>query len=256
VSEASRYEVLTPVRAVSMGDEWFDVAHVDHFWIVRRFEVLRRLCSSLLTPDAQVAEVGCGIGLVQAQFEAQLGLAVDGFDLNAEALERNISRRGRLRSYDVHERNETLREQYDLVLLQDVIEHVEDDAAFVDACAFLVKPGSHVLVNVPASPRLFSRYDDAAGHLRRYTKEMLLEAGQACGLEVVSWTFWGLPLLPAALARKVLVRGADDQDVIRLGFQPPGALANRAMGLVARLEPIPQSFFGTSLMALFRRSPR
>jgi SAM-dependent methyltransferase len=256
MTEAGRYETLSSARAVSMGDDWFDVAHVDHFWIKRRFAVLCALCDSLLEGDARVAEIGCGSGLVQSQFEDRLGLSVDGFDLNADALERNASQTGRLACYDVQERNEELRDRYDLVLLLDVIEHVQDDASFLEDSTFLAKPGGHLVVNVPASPRLYSRYDVVAGHLRRYTPRALLEAGQKAGLELASWTYWGFPLLPLAVARKLLMLGVDDGQVIRAGFEPPGRLANRILTALAHLEPIPQRLFGTSLLALFRKSLR
>jgi SAM-dependent methyltransferase len=237
-----------------MGDEWFDVAHVDHFWIKRRLDVLVALCGRLLRNDARLAEIGCGSGMVLSQFEDRLGLAVDGFDLNAEALERNTSRTGRLACYDVHERNDELRDRYDLVLLLDVIEHVQEDVRFLEDSAFLAKPGGHLVVNVPASPRLYSRYDVTAGHLRRYTPRALLEVGQKAGLEVASWTYWGFPLLPLAVARKWLMLGVADEQVIRAGFEPPGRLANRILTALARLEPIPQKIFGTSLLVLFRKS--
>ncbi len=255
MTEAGRYETLSSARTVNMGDEWFDVANVDHFWIKRRLDVLIALCGSLLRDDARLAEIGCGSGLVQSQFEDCLGLSIDGFDLNAEALERNASRTGRLACYDVQERNEELRDRYDLVLLLDVIEHVQEDARFLEDSAFLAKPAGHLVVNVPASPRLYSRYDVAAGHLRRYTPKALIEAGHHAGLEVVSWTYWGFPLLPLAIARKILMRGVDDEQVIRAGFEPPGRLSNRVLTALARLEPLPQKLFGTSLLVLFRKSP-
>jgi SAM-dependent methyltransferase len=253
VTEASRYETLSSARPVNMGDEWFDVANVDHFWIKRRLAVLIALCAPLLREDARLAEIGCGSGLVLSQFEDSLGLSVDGFDLNPEVLERNASRSGRLACYDVHERNDELREHYDLVLLLDVIEHVQEDVQFLQDSAFLAKPGGHLIVNVPASPRLYSRYDVAAGHLRRYTPKALIEAGREAGLEVASWTYWGFPLLPLAIARKILMRGVDDEQVIRAGFEPPGRFANRILTALARIEPIPQKIFGTSLLALFRK---
>jgi SAM-dependent methyltransferase len=256
VTEAGRYETLSSARVVNMGDEWFDVAHVDHFWIKRRLDVLIALCGPLLRDSARLAEIGCGSGLVQSQFEDRLGLSVDGFDLNAEALERNASRTGRLACYDVQERNEDLRDRYDLVLLLDVIEHVQEDVQFLEDSAFLAKSGGHLIVNVPASPRLYSRYDVAAGHLRRYTPRALLEAGQKAGLEAASWTYWGFPLLPLAVARKFLMLSVDDEQVIRAGFEPPGRLANRLLNALARLESIPQKLFGTSLLVLFRKSAR
>ena len=256
MSEAGRYENLSSARAVNMGDAWFDVANTDHFWIKRRFDVLHALCGSLLRDDARLAEIGCGSGLVQSQFEQRLDLSVDGFDLNVDALERNASQRGRLACYDVQERNEELRDRYDLVLLLDVIEHVREDARFLEDSAFLAKPGGHLVVNVPASPRLYSRYDVMAGHLRRYTPRSLFEVGQQAGLELTSWTYWGFPLLPLAVARKLLMLSVDDGQVIRAGFEPPGRLSNRVLTALARLEPIPQKLFGTSLLVLFRKSPR
>ena len=153
----------------------------------------------------------------------------------------------------MHERNDELREHYDVVLLLDVIEHVEEDVRFLQDSAFLAKPGGHLIVNVPASPRLYSRYDVAAGHLRRYTPKALIEVGHQAGLEVASWTYWGFPLLPLAIARKILMRGVDDEQVIRAGFEPPGRFANRILTALARIEPIPQKIFGTSLLALFRK---
>lgn len=248
-----RYATLSAARPVHMADEWYAIANLEHFWIRRRFEVLRALCGPLLEGRPGVAEVGCGNGLVQRQLEDEIGVAVDGFDLNTHALEQSLCRRGRLACYDVHDRNDRLRGLYDLVLLLDVLEHVEDEAGFLDDAAFLAVPGGHLVVNVPASPRLYSRYDAAAGHLRRYTPRSLLEAGRRCGLEPLRWTFWGLPLVPLAAARKLAVRAAAPDDVIRLGFRPPAAFLNRWLAWLARLEPLPQHWFGTSLLAVFAR---
>ena len=62
--------------------------------------------------------------------------------------------------------------------------------------------------------------------------------------------------MPLAVARKLLLLGVDDEQVIRAGFEPPGRLANRLLMALARLEPIPQRLFGTSLLILFRKNPR
>ncbi len=250
---APRYEILSPSQQVSMGDEWFDVASLDNFWIERRFDLLRRLCGPLLQRDAKIAEVGCGSGLVQRQFEDRLDLSVDGFDLNTEALQRSVSRRSRLACYDVHDRKEALHGRYDLILLLDVLEHVQEERAFLNATSFLASPGGHLVINVPASPRLYSRYDEAVGHLRRYTPVSLLEIGKGSGLELVRWSYWGLPLVALAIARKLAVTLVSRDRVIRLGFEPPGRVLNRALRLFSRLEPLPQKFYGTSLLAVFRK---
>ena len=53
---------------------------------------------------------------------------------------------------------------YDLLLLMDVIEHVEDDLEFIRVSLEHLKPGGIIAINVPAHMKLYSRYDEVAGH--------------------------------------------------------------------------------------------
>lgn len=65
---------------------------------------------------------------------------------------------------------------FDVVLLLDVLEHIEDPAAFLrDAVVPLLAPDAVVLVSVPAHPRLFSIHDVRLGHHRRYRRRDLLD---------------------------------------------------------------------------------
>ena len=65
--------------------------------------------------------------------------------------------------------------RFDIVVLLDVIEHVENDMDFLQAN---VQPklveGGMVLVSVPAHPSLYSEHDEFLGHYRRYTRRQLL----------------------------------------------------------------------------------
>ena len=64
---------------------------------------------------------------------------------------------------------------FDLVLLLDVLEHIDDPVRFIEAQLHpLTIPGTAVLVAVPAHPNLFGDHDRALGHHRRYTAERLL----------------------------------------------------------------------------------
>ena len=67
---------------------------------------------------------------------------------------------------------------FDLVLVLDVLEHIDDPVAFIDTqLRPLTAPGTAVLVGVPAHPRLFSDHDRALGHFRRYRPNELLAPG-------------------------------------------------------------------------------
>ncbi len=72
---------------------------------------------------------------------------------------------------------------FDVALLLDVLEHVEDDAAFLrDVAANLVRPGGALLVSVPTWPALFSDHDVALGHHRRYRPRDAASLLRAAGL--------------------------------------------------------------------------
>jgi 2-polyprenyl-3-methyl-5-hydroxy-6-metoxy-1,4-benzoquinol methylase len=62
---------------------------------------------------------------------------------------------------------------YDAVLYVDVLEHIEDDRSEMRRAARLLARGGHVVVLAPAHQWLYSPFDRAIGHYRRYTRRML-----------------------------------------------------------------------------------
>jgi SAM-dependent methyltransferase len=63
--------------------------------------------------------------------------------------------------------------RFDAVLYIDVLEHVEDDAAELAAAARVLRPGGVLIVLAPAHAWLYSPFDRAIGHHRRYTRRSL-----------------------------------------------------------------------------------
>jgi hypothetical protein len=245
---------LSAPMPVHMGDEWFKVASLEDFWIKRRFDVLRKIGKDINFAAAKIGEIGCGSGLVQKQFEQAYSVAVDGFDLHAEALRNSVAQNQPRFCYNIFDRKPQLAGHYDFLILFDVIEHIEEEKSFLEATLFHLKSGGCLLVNVPALMTFYSAYDKAAGHQRRYTLERMDKLCTGAGLKRQVATYWGLPLLPILLMRNMRVWGqTDPQVVIRKGYQPPGRLANQFLGFLSRLEVIPQRCLGTSLMAIYRK---
>lgn len=56
-----------------------------------------------------------------------------------------------------------------------VLEHLEDDAAFLSDFHRCLRPGGRLLIYVPAFPVLFSANDERVGHVRRYTRSVLVK---------------------------------------------------------------------------------
>jgi SAM-dependent methyltransferase len=78
----------------------------------------------------------------------------------------------------------------DLVLLMDVIEHVEDDVGLVREYVNKVAPGTRFIATVPAFMWLWSGHDVFLEHVRRYTLPRIERVLQAGGLTVAR-TAWG-----------------------------------------------------------------
>lgn len=97
----------------------------------------------------RVLDVGCGGGILSESM-AQKGAEVTGIDLGDKALkvarlhslESGVSVNYRLVS--VEELADEAPESFDIVTCMEMLEHVPDPDAVVQACAKLVKPGGHV----------------------------------------------------------------------------------------------------------------
>lgn len=113
------------------------------------------------------------------------------------------------------------KERFDLVLLLDVLEHIDDDRAFARALvADALAPDGLVLVSVPAHPVLYSRHDVVLGHQRRYVRATLEATLRSAGLAVVmgGGLFHSL-LVPRALTK--LAELARGQRASPHGAAPP-----------------------------------
>ena len=66
--------------------------------------------------------------------------------------------------------------RFDTILYIDVLEHIADDRAELRRANDLLLPGGHLVVISPAHQWLFTPFDAAIGHHRRYTRRTLAQA--------------------------------------------------------------------------------
>lgn len=140
-----------------------------------------------------VIEVGAGVGTftrLLAAHGAERILAVEPHHAAYDAMRSSFAGDPRITVRDeplpdgpwVREREASA----DLVLCQNVLEHIEDDVAAMRAMASTLRPGGHLALLVPAGPRLFGPLDVRFGHVRRYSKELLRQFASSAPLELVS----------------------------------------------------------------------
>ena len=97
---------------------------------------------------------------------------------------------------------------YDSILYIDVLEHIEHDAGELNRAACHLRPGGHVIVLSPAWPFLFSPFDAAIGHYRRYTRASLRAAARESGLTETALFYLDCAGMLASAANRMLLRSA------------------------------------------------
>jgi SAM-dependent methyltransferase len=139
------------------------------------------------------------------------------------------------------------------VVMLDVVEHVPDDHAFLSSWVERLRPGGLLVVTVPALPSLFSAWDEAMGHYRRYTKRTLRAAVRDLPLSVLECSYLFPELVPPAVVRRVARPRASETSpefpVLPRPLDGLLYLSGRATASVRRVVPI-----GTSLVLVARRT--
>lgn len=101
--------------------------------------------------------------------------------------------------------------EIDVVTSLDVLEHIEDDLAFVASTLEKMEKGSRWLVTVPAMMSLWSLWDEKMGHFRRYNKKTLTRVFSHPNAEVKSCHYLFPEMFFAAWIRKFTLSKSDEQ---------------------------------------------
>ena len=96
-------------------------------------------------------------------------------------------------------------QKFDSILYIDVLEHIEKDQEELELAAQYLKPNGRIIVLSPAHPFLFSPFDKAIGHYRRYNKKMI-RALAPKGLQLKKMQYLDSLGLMASLANKYLLK--------------------------------------------------
>jgi len=82
------------------------------------------------------------------------------------------------------------REMFNSALMVNVLEHIEDDAAALKMLSNFLLPGGYLLIFVPALQSLYSDFDRAVGHHRRYHRKNLAAIVESAGFEIIKLRYF------------------------------------------------------------------
>jgi SAM-dependent methyltransferase len=123
---------------------------------------------------------------------------------------------------------------FDAVLYIDVLEHIKDDRAELAAASRHVRAGGKLIVLAPAHQFLFSPFDAAIGHHRRYNRGSLTEL-KPPGVELLAAFYLDSAGLLASLGNALLLRASmPTQAQIRIWDSYLVPISRRIDGVLGR----------------------
>lgn len=229
-----------------------------HWWYVARRDIIRQTIKSLNLPNnAKILEVGCGTGGNLSMLSEFGQVSAIEMDENAIKIANDESAKNKvdIQIGSMPNDNPFSEEQFDLIVLFDVLEHIELDQETLHALYACLKSGGNIVISVPAYQWLWGQHDVQLHHKRRYLKgEVITKLGNA-GFNIQNATYFNTLLFPLAAAIRFWEKLTKNTDVV--GQKTPSSLINAILTAVFRFERHLLKFinlpFGISILAIGKK---
>lgn len=207
------------------------------FWFSHRNRIIEYLVGRFFSNAQSFFEIGCGTGFVlNAIANRYPWMSLTGADVLVKGLKYARERVPHAEFLQMDAVSMPFDSEFDLIGVFDVLEHIDDALQALKAMNKAIKPGGGLLLTVPQHRWLWSKWDEAAGHQRRYSRKQLLSELRDAGFEVLSVTSIVTLLLPLMIvSRLVNRRKKEDDGKTQVGLRLPGWL-NVALSAVCRIE--------------------
>ena len=222
-----------------------------HYWSMARNAIIKDFLRQNKLEKKRMLEIGCGRGVVLR------ALRDDSFDCYGVELAPLTVPTG-LTAYmhtgmSFEALDSELIDSIEAVLLFDVIEHIEDEKAFIKDILQTFPNLTHIVVTVPACPLLWSNYDTHYGHYRRYTYASLRAVMHEAGLATRSASYFFHALFIPARFLTFLKRERKTRLTVPEGLS---GLFHKIVALYFFIEYkfVPARMTGTSIIGIFART--
>lgn len=225
----------------------------EHWWWRVREQILVGKIRETLkgrASDTRILDIGCGAGVLFDVLES-FG-HVEGIEADRVAVEQSGRWRARIHHGELDDTFNSV-QTFDLILLLDVLEHVQHPDQLLRRASRLLSPGGHVLATVPAFDWLWTSHDEMNHHVKRYTAPELRALMTSAGFTVTETHY----LFQSLVIPKLLIRAKDALMTSGSGIpRIPSPLLNRALQIWYRSEHVVAGRlpFGTSVLAVARRA--
>lgn len=188
-----------------------------HWWFCGRRKIIVGALNAFVDSKKNTAlDIGFGTGL-NANLLKEFANTVYGLDPSDEAIELSKKRSPEMQVFKGNFPEYNFGKTYDIIILFDVLEHIENDSNAVTALEKLLNIGGVALITVPAFPSLWTEHDVVAHHYRRYSARRLRDLilnNSALSVKKLSYfnSFLFFPIFIFRFIRKTFNLGKGSSD--------------------------------------------
>jgi 2-polyprenyl-3-methyl-5-hydroxy-6-metoxy-1,4-benzoquinol methylase len=160
-------------------------------------------------PGLRVLNAGCGSGELNTLLARHESWQIDAIDIDSKAVHLSQHTKETQKLVNVTISQVGIEDHpgcnYDVIISNDVLEHIHDDKLAIQKLADMLKPDGLLYVSVPALQWLFGYHDEMLGHYRRYNKRTLTER-LSSHFDISRYRYFGGTLLPIAILYSLMLR--------------------------------------------------
>lgn len=183
----------------------------NHFWFRARNKLILLFFNKYLKTEGKFLEIGCGTGFVTHALEKEFpNLHCYASEVFIEGLKYARKRLSKTFLFQMDARKIPFRNEFDTIGAFDVLEHISEDETVLQQIYQALKPSGHLILTVPQHPWLWSKADEFAHHVRRYTFRELESKLKQAGFRIIRMTSFISLLLPLMIASRL--RGKNSQN--------------------------------------------
>jgi len=208
-----------------------------NFWFQSRNTLILLLLKLHCPTLKSFLEIGCGTGFVLSGIASAFPSAsLVGAEIYSTGLQYAAHRVPGAQFMQMDARNIPFESHFDALGAFDVLEHIEEDNGVLAQMYKAIKPGGTLILTVPQHPRLWSKQDEMACHVRRYTAAELKQKVSDAGFDVVDAGSFVALLLPVMWLSRRLGNSDKDGTHDAMSELRIGKLANRFLSAIMQIE--------------------
>ncbi len=187
-----------------------------HFWYLHRNNIIEALMGEFHNRAINILELGAGSGNISLYLKKKgySVVASEYYESGVDIIKKNGIKAFQ---YDLVNNSHVPKEHigaYDIVVLGDVIEHLDDPVQALKTAGNFLHKGGGILITVPALSFLWTNYDIHCRHKRRYSCQMLNQQLRKAGYKIIKVKYFmfvsGILLLITRIIKGRLLRQDSD----------------------------------------------